>query len=108
MTEHMIKYMQKQLYEGLTEKDNLKRDFAISWFNNCGVFIEDEDNILCKDCPLTDCLKCNDRISKEDYLIDMAYNEQSCDNCKNYGKLEDNENNCGVDEWCEFWEAEDD
>lgn len=107
MTEHMVRYMQKQFYEGLTEKDSLKSDAMLEWFNSAGVFIEDENNFLCNECPLTDCLECKDKISKEDYLIDEAYNTQWCDNCKNFGKLEDEPYICGEEEWCEYWEAED-
>lgn len=108
MTEHMIKYMQKKFYEGLTKKDSLTSNAMLEWFNNNGVFIEDEGNFLCNECPLTDCIECNDIISKEDYLIDEAYNTQGCYNCKNFGKLEDEPYICGEDEWCEYWEAEDD
>ena len=28
--------------------------------------------------------------------------------CKNFGKLEDEPYICGEDDWCEYWEAEDD
>ena len=66
MSEYMVKYMQKLFYEGLKTKNTLQSNMALEWFNNCGVFIEDEGNILCKDCPLSDCLECKDRFSKED------------------------------------------
>lgn len=108
MTEHMVRYMQKKFYEGLSEKDSLKLNAMLEWFNNIGVFIKDENNVLCKECPLNNCLECKDMISKEDYLIDMAYNEQSCHNCINFGKLEDEPYICGEEGWCEYWGAEDD
>lgn len=101
----MIRYMQKQFYDGLIEKDSLKTDMGLEWFNNCGVFIGVENNILCNDCPLDKCLECKDIICEEDYLMDMAYDEQWCDNCKNFGKLEDEPYICGEEEWCEYWEA---
>ena len=63
MTEHMVRYMQKKFYEGLTEKDSLKSDAMLEWFNNNGVFMEDENNFLCNKCPLTDCIECDDIIS---------------------------------------------
>lgn len=42
MTEHMVRYMQKMFYEGLTEKDILKSNAMLEGFNNNGVFMEDE------------------------------------------------------------------
>ena len=73
MSEYVVKYMQKLFYEGLTEKDTLKINCGLEWFNNCGVFIEDENNLLCKDCPLSNCIKCKDQISKEDYLENLEF-----------------------------------
>lgn len=75
MSEHMVKYMQKLFYEGLSDNNNLQQDMALEWFNNSGVFIEDDDNLLCRDCPLDKCVECSDCISKEDYLIDEEYYE---------------------------------
>ena len=83
MSEYMVKYMQKQFYKGLTNKNELQSNMALEWFNNCGVFIEDENNLLCNECPC-DCQGCKDIISKKDYLIDLAYNED----CFNSGDLE--------------------
>lgn len=70
MSDYMVKYMQKLYYEGLQEKDNLKSNMALEWFNNCNVRVEDNDNILCEECPLSDCLLCKDVISEEELWED--------------------------------------
>lgn len=71
MSEYMVKYMQKLFYEGLKTKNTLQSNMALEWFNNNGVFILDDNNILCEDCPLPDCVVCSDMFCKDE--LDESY-----------------------------------